>query len=86
VSNEISLHSLEHVCVSATRHIFLGNLVVSFLKTLRQLGESLLVVSDRTFDLSLLDVESVDLFPDTVVLVLFLCDKLFGRVVLLFDN
>ena len=85
VSNEVLLHTLEHMFVGATRHLFLGDFVVSIGKTILQLRESFLVVSNRAFDLSLLDVKTLNFLPDSVVLVLFHRDKFLGLVVLLLD-
>jgi len=85
VRNEVFLHPLEHVEISAFRHVLLVNLVIGLPKALFELRKPLLVVSDGAFDLGLLDFKASNFFPDAVVLLLLERDELFGLVVLLLD-
>ena len=83
--NEVFVHTLEHVQVSAASHLLLVDLVVGILKALGQLGQALFVIGNRSLDLSLLDFNSSNLLADAVVFLLLEGDELFGFIVLLFD-
>lgn len=85
VSDEILLHSLQHVQVGALRHSLLVRLVAGLGQTGLQLRQALLVVRNGTLDLSLLQVKAGDLLADAVVLELLESDLLLGLVVLLLD-
>ena len=84
-SDEVFVHTVEHVKVSAARHLLLVDLVISLLQASSKLSQTLLVVGDRALNLSLLDLKTVDFLADALILLLLERDKLLSLVVLLFD-
>ena len=71
--------------VGATRHLLPVDLVIGLSEGLFKLCEPLLVVSNRYFNLSLLNIKASDLLANAIILILLQRDKLFGIVVLLLD-
>ena len=83
--DKIFLHAIEHVQICTTRHLLSVDFVCGLSKAGIKLGQPFLVVSNRHLNLGLLDFETGDLLPDSVVLVLLESNRLFGVVVLLLD-